>query len=370
MPANLQHNGPMPRWLKQRRSLADAARHVFLAPLMLFLAAAGSGCVIVDVGVTNPIPGLTTVAVAPFFNQSQERAVDGREVALAYYAELQKVPGFEVVPVGVTEVALREHNLDLASPEDALRLARILNVDAVVVGSITDFHPYYPPRIGLSVNWYSPFPWVFRADIEDAECEAVASSDSPVATSSDADPLDRHWEPPPEPLPLRIWGGIRSVPLFRGQSPDACAAAAVEAPRPIAAPAWAPSAAARTADPAPILAPPAPFPAAPSGAPLTPLPTSAAPLATPLIAGTVVPFDPRQPLMSYTRLYDGADAEFAARLRDYLELRADQRSGSWAAAMRRTDEFVRFAARLMVSEMLLLHGGEGRRRYVFKHREH
>jgi hypothetical protein len=334
--------------------------------------------VIVDVGVTNPVPGLTTVAVAPFFNQSQERAVDGREVALAYYAELQKVPGFEVVPVGVTEVALREHNLDLASPEEALQLARILNVDAVVVGSITDFHPYYPPRIGLSVNWYSPFPWAFRADIEDAECEAVASNDSPVARSSDADPLDRHWEPPPEPLPVRLWGRIRSVPLFRGQSPDACAAAAaVEAPRPIAVPlaaaGSAPSAGpAPDVNPGPTPEPPALFPAGPeAGLPLNPSdPPAAVPFAAPFVSATVVPFDPRQPLMSHTRLYDGADAEFAARLRDYLELRADQRSGSWAAAMRRTDEFVRFAARLMVSEMLLLHGGEGRRRYVFKHREH
>lgn len=368
----------MPPRRSPGRTLAGAGRRVLLAHLLLFLAAAGSGCVIVDVGVTNPIPGLTTVAVAPFFNQSQERAVDGREVALAYYAELQKVPGFEVVPVGVTEVALREHNLDLASPEEALQLARILNVDAVVVGTITDFHPYYPPRIGLSVNWYSPFPWVFRADIEDAECETVASSDSPVARSSDADPLDRYWEPPPEPLPRRLWGRIRSGPLFRGQSPDTCvAAAAVEAPRPAAVPlaaaGWVPSAGPEVeVDPDPNLAPPAPFPAGPeAGSPLTasPLPASG-PIASPFASAAVVPFDPRQPLMSYTRLYDGADAEFAARLRDYLELRADQRSGSWAAAMRRTDEFVRFAARMMVSEMLLLHGGEGRRRYVFKHREH
>src|SRR5687767_11008260 len=124
------------------------------------LAAGFGGCVIVDVGVVNPIPGLSTVAVVPFFNQSQERAVDGREVALAYAAELQKVPGFEVLPVGVAEVAVREHRLDLASPDDVLQLATILNVDAVVLGSITDFNPYYPPRIGLSVDWYSPHAWV------------------------------------------------------------------------------------------------------------------------------------------------------------------------------------------------------------------
>ena len=46
----------------------------------------------------NPVVGLETVAIAPFFNLSQERTVDGREFALDYYSELQKVPGFEVLP--------------------------------------------------------------------------------------------------------------------------------------------------------------------------------------------------------------------------------------------------------------------------------
>ena len=46
------------------------------------------------------------MAVAPFFNQSDEPTVDGRKFALAYFAELQAVPGFEVVPLGVVEEAI------------------------------------------------------------------------------------------------------------------------------------------------------------------------------------------------------------------------------------------------------------------------
>ncbi len=42
----------------------------------------------VQIGVTNPIPGLTTVAVVPFLNLSPERAVDGRRFALTYASEL------------------------------------------------------------------------------------------------------------------------------------------------------------------------------------------------------------------------------------------------------------------------------------------
>ena len=71
-----------------------------------------SGCAIVprpsrQPEVHNPFPQLSKVAVAPFFNSSSDRSVDGRRVALDYYNELQAVPGFEVVPLGVVEAAMQ-----------------------------------------------------------------------------------------------------------------------------------------------------------------------------------------------------------------------------------------------------------------------
>ena len=132
----------------------------------VFAALLAPGCAIVQIGVTNPIPGLSTVAVAPFLNLSVERATDGRRFALAYAMELQKVPGFEVVPVGVTETAMVDAKIDLNDVDDVLKLAKVLRVDAVVVGAVTDYSPYYPPRIGLQVNWYSPRPWAFYPGIQ------------------------------------------------------------------------------------------------------------------------------------------------------------------------------------------------------------
>ncbi len=120
----------------------------------------------VQIGVTNPIPGLSTVAVAPFLNLSAERATDGRRFALAYASELQKVPGFEVIPVGVTETAMIDAHVDLNDVDEVLKLAKVLRVDAVVVGAVTEYSPYYPPRIGLQVNWYSPRAWAFYPGIQ------------------------------------------------------------------------------------------------------------------------------------------------------------------------------------------------------------
>jgi len=77
-------------------------------------------------GCHNPFPQLNKVAIAPFFNQSNEPTVDGRKFALAYFAELQAVPGFEVVPLGVVETAIVENQVNLANPGRARRLANIL----------------------------------------------------------------------------------------------------------------------------------------------------------------------------------------------------------------------------------------------------
>ena len=96
----------------------------------------------------NPFPQLHKIAVLPFFNQSAEPTLSGREVAEHYRGELQKIPGFEVLPVGVVERYLEANPIPLGGKTDFQQIARDLNVDAVVVGSVTDFTPYYPPR-----NW-------------------------------------------------------------------------------------------------------------------------------------------------------------------------------------------------------------------------
>ncbi len=106
----------------------------------------------------NPFAGVQRVAVAPFFNLSEEPTVDGRQFALAYYNALQAVPGFEVIPVGQVERAMQEYGLGLNTPQEACRLAELLGADAIVIGAVTDYSPYYPPRLGLRVEWYPADP--------------------------------------------------------------------------------------------------------------------------------------------------------------------------------------------------------------------
>lgn len=319
---------------------------------LLFGLLFAPGCVVVDLGVSNPIPGLSTVAVAPFFNLSTEPSADGYRFAEAYFAELQKVPGFQVLPLGVAEAAIRDHQLDMASSEDAVKLAEILGVDAVVVGAITDYSPYYPPRAGWQVAWYSPHPWGFSPGVptEPFAREAILRSDSPENCEPNAGWWQRtkHWT-------KRCFKDFRvkNSTVFRGQSEP------VFPPRPEIPNDDPPAHNPDYAPPRPLIVPPEPEFPSPKGDPeaLEHPPRDLKPFST-------MPA-PREPLMAYTRLFDGSNADLTATLRDYVELRDDLRSGGWEAQLYRTEDFIRFTAHRMIVEMLALHGGESRRRAVF-----
>jgi hypothetical protein len=476
------------------------------------------GCVMVQIGVTNPIPGLTTVAVAPFINLSPERAVDGRRFALAYASELQKVPGFEVIPVGVAEVAMVDAKIDLNDVDDVLKLAKILRVDAVVVGAVTEYSPYYPPRIGMQVSWYSPKSWSFYPGIQtepamrsqlrewdqqkiddwrayhkqqDEQCAPetpiwlrayhcfqkwpvirnfygdpslvwserspgiVYRAQSPATTSNSVlqpnvlQPLvagvpagtefetlikTAHYQEPqgtPEVVRVALMPDDRdsrysgsadsqiplpmpSTPVPPPPGPPAEATPAKEKPAAVAAPLEAGQPAPFPGEMAPGTGPlkspmgiPAdalPFgPEAPAlrPVPLSPLgPTPANPdfdgppqkpeePAKPAVRNPALaplppqpnPYNvpqpiqpwqanPRLPLMAYTRVFDGSDADLVAALRDYVELNGDLRSGGWEGYLHRSDDFVRFTAYRMIQEMLSLHGGEGKHRMIFKFRKY
>ncbi len=340
----------------------------FLAAVVVAMAV--SGCVMFDVGVANPVNGLTTVAVAPFFNLSEERTVDGRRFAQAYFTELQKTPGFQVVPVGVVEQAIFDNKLEMNSRDDALKLAEILHVDAVVVGAVTDYSPYYPPRIGLQVSWYSPREWTFAPGMsiyDNARQWAMPRKKwslwpAPVETEAcqPGKPVVRMQSPDDE----RRWFWMR---WFRWND-----APAVERPPQRLVEADPISTA---ADPAEDVPPPPPaMPPSPEVIP-DELPALAPP---PVMSSEPVfqsqlgnpNFDPRLPLMSYTRMFDGSDPQLTARLRDHVELSADLRSGGWQAYLSRSDDFIKFTAHLMVVEMLQLHGGEAKRRVVVKARRY
>src|SRR5690606_35518865 len=116
----IQHSGGR-RWLRAghaakavltMRAPIPAACHA--AAILLGLLLTASGCSLVpDVRhaqrLHNPFPQLKRVAVLPFYNQSDQPTLNGDAVADAYYAALQAIPGFEVLPVGVVRAQLQQY---------------------------------------------------------------------------------------------------------------------------------------------------------------------------------------------------------------------------------------------------------------------
>jgi hypothetical protein len=320
-----------------------------------------AGCVMVEVGVTNPVVGLTTVAVVPFFNLSQERAVDGRRFASAYFTELQKTPGFQVIPVGVVEQAIFDHRLEMNNPDDVLQLAQLLGADAVVVGAVTDYSPYYPPRIGLQVSWYSTKPWTFYPGIPIDEFARDIAKPRRFSLFKPSRVVCE--ECPPE---LTLPEGTAVPVTVRGQSPTDRELAPLATARTVSLPEfllYGETGAPRQLRAEELMVPEAPPQAL--DAPASPPPPGQFAIQPP-----TPEFNPRQPLMSYTRMFDGADPKLTARLRDYVELSGDLRAGGWESYLYRSEDFIRFTAHVMIVEMLQLHGGEARKRIVFKLRKY
>lgn len=312
---------------------------VFLLSLLLLSA---TGCSLVpdaisDPQVHNPFPQLKRIAVLPFFNQSSEPTLNQDAVAEAYYAELQAILGFEVLPIGVTKLKWHEFTRMYGQPEGAQgfqRFAQYLDVDAVVVGAVTDFTPYYPPRMAMTTHWYAAnpgyhpippgygLPWgtpaekhiprdvVLETEFELARKQLKTQTPQPpaAAVQQAAYPAS---DTPPAPTDMAIF------------HPEAIAGEAANAG----------SLPAGWPDPTGLIPDP------PQATPPTMLAQS-------------------EPVLSHTRIYRGDDAEFTQKLADTFYSDDDARFGGWQSYLSRSDDFIRFCCKLHITEMLGSRGGK------------
>jgi hypothetical protein len=292
--------------------------------------------------VFNPFPQMSRVAVAPFFNLSDEPTVDGREFAIAYFNELQAVPGFEVLPLSVTEVAIRQHGIRLDKPGEARRLAQILNVDAVVIGGVTEFTPYYPPECGLQVEWWAAnpafqevppgfgLPWGTPEE-EFIPPRLVYESEKALAAERLADETPAYQKDIMLSVPRLPKGHLLPAP---GQTLQP-----------------APGDGASNAHAESIAIVGALGTAGTSG---------------PVIDCGVAWQTNDGPVLRQTAVYHGNSADFVTALDNHLFFIDDERIGGSAAYLQRSDDFIRFCCHLHIFEMLSARGGAGKTRVVWR----
>lgn len=94
-------------------------------------------------------------AVVPLRNESGSAAANGSLMADSLANTLQTVENMDVLPVNRVIAAMQALELPyLRSPVDVMHLARTLGVDGIVVGTITAYDPYDPPKVGLQLELY------------------------------------------------------------------------------------------------------------------------------------------------------------------------------------------------------------------------
>nr|WP_235951306.1 hypothetical protein [Crateriforma spongiae] len=303
----------------------------------------------------NPFPQLKRVAVLPFYNQSQSPTLDTEQVAEAYYAALQAVPGFEVLPVGVTKAQWHAYAMQFGEPttgQQFQNLARFMNVEAVVVGSVTDYESYYPPRMAMTVHWYAAnegfheippgygLPWGTEAEedipsriVQEAEFELARSQLATQSPTVAQQQPDGHQGPDSQAtVQAGYVEGENIIGDVMLQDPLDGSIVTLDAES------W-------TADGAMHESLPPNFPGPVDLIPDPPAPVR--PVATPT----------HKPVLAQTRMYRGDDPYFTARLADYVETGDDARGMGWQGYLKRSDDFVRFCCHLHIAEMLESRGG-------------
>ena len=345
------------------------------AILLSGLLSASTGCHLVlpqtshQPVIRNPFPQLSRVAIAPFFNHSDEPTLDTRDISMAYFSELQGFQGFEVVPVNVVEEAIIMHRINLAGPGEARRLAKILDVDVVVIGAVTDYTPYYPPRCGLRVEWYTAnpgfheipvgygLPWntpqeefipdslvyesqmaLARAQMEtqtpdcDAGCHTLPTPPSIGEPGGQHDPFamdDVRLAQATEELPAMPEGA-------EGDTSDADGSTLANETT-------------VTTDTLPMNWP--------DESCFSPLPPQAN-------RPACIPY--HGPVMSHTSIYRGTDPDVTDALKGYVYYKDDVRRGDWESYLQRSDDFIRFCCHKHIAEMLAARGGSRKTRVVWR----
>ncbi|MDX1965460.1 MAG: hypothetical protein SFX18_20105 [Pirellulales bacterium] len=350
----------------------------------------------------NPFPQLSRVGVAPFINLTTEATLDTRQIAQAYFNELQSIPGFEVVPIGVIEQKARSLGLELSTAEEYRYIARELKLDAIVVGVVTDYSPYYPPRLGLSVDWHATnpcfhpipvgygLPWGTTEEEEIPQTLVQATefelAREQLKTQTPQDQTPTLVPVPTADRPSEQYGVLALVANKR----KANNSAGIPPPSSVKSTANSAETGDKSQSPLAAATPAQPSQPAPPELLTTPQATAGTPLAGHESSAQALPVDwpdPRGlipeppspqrpacrpsnlPVLTHTRIYNGHDIEFTKALENYYAFRDDARFGGWQGYMQRSEDFLRFCCHLHITEMLTARGGAGETRVLWRWHE-
>jgi len=94
-------------------------------------------------------------AVVPLRNESGSLHADGLKAADQLAQRLETVMGLDTVPVNRVLAAMQSLQMSgVNDAKDVVELRTVLGVDALVVGTLTAYDPYDPPKLGIAIELY------------------------------------------------------------------------------------------------------------------------------------------------------------------------------------------------------------------------
>ncbi len=107
----------------------------------------------------NSTLGAVTIAVAPAVNLSGSTDFDPNRFADLMAGELMHVERVSVVPVSRVLAVLASQGTDrVHSPTHASEIAEMVGADAILVFAVTEYDPYDPPSVALSMQLFAATP--------------------------------------------------------------------------------------------------------------------------------------------------------------------------------------------------------------------
>ena len=106
--------------------------------------------------IVSPYGHAQVWAVAPLANESGISIIEIARFSDLVGEEMQRVAGIDVIPLNRVLAAMRELEMDRVTTAGHVRqLMNVLELDGMVIGTITAYDPYRPLKLGMALQLFT-----------------------------------------------------------------------------------------------------------------------------------------------------------------------------------------------------------------------
>lgn len=132
------------------------SKQVLLTLMLLLCACAGCMNKPTAAPLESPYPARQVWAIAPLRNESGSLHANGLTVADQMARQLENASNIDVLPVNRVLAVMESQRIgSLRSVLEVQQVMRLLGADYMVIGTITAYDPYDPPKMGMAIELFT-----------------------------------------------------------------------------------------------------------------------------------------------------------------------------------------------------------------------